>query len=199
MVANKRKIMRRKFWVSTEIQGRFIVFYVLACAVLSVLMVCFVFASVWSQLSEVVSISKTLDPMKVFSAVFLRALATAGVLFALSLAGGCLLLVFLTHRVAGPVHRIQKLLESTEVSTSGGLRRGDALQDVYQKLCSLLERNIELSEHRDNMVQAIEDLCEQQSRGEAPSEESWEVVMRLAELASKDSEEDDSVPEAPES
>ena len=51
--------------------------------------------------------------------------------------------IIVTHRVVGPAYRMQRLIEHVgtgrlEVTT--GIRKGDELQELYQAICSTLDR-----------------------------------------------------------
>lgn len=184
-----KRYLRHRFWINTQIQGRFVVFYLVACALISALMTCTVFAVVWSQLSEFISVSHLVNPQEVFLDIFTGTLLAAGALFLLCALAGSLVLTFVSHRVAGPVHRIRKALSSIQESPSHRLRSGDALQDVYAKVCLLQEQNSELSRRHGELVSAMGELCDQLSRDEQGLEESMSTLEKLRELMAGAAEE----------
>ena len=150
MSKDKRHRLRTRFWVNSDIQARFVIFFVVACAVVSVLLACAVFGYVWSAVTQFVSVPVETNPKEVFADLFTGVLVGSGVLFAVFAVCGGLLLVFISHRVAGPIYRIQKLLDATDMSAGTALRSGDALQELYGKVCALSEKHTEIeSRHRE--------------------------------------------------
>ena len=184
MEEEQGKKFRRKFWIHPEIQARFVLFYVVASAAISVLMVCFIFGFVWSHLSEFISISSGVNPQEVFVDIFTRSLVAAGILFVIFAVAGSLLIIFITHRIAGPVYRIQKLLDSTVATEGAHLRSDDALQEVFAKIITLQSRNVRLSTRYDELVAAAGRLCDQLERPEQAGQ-SPAGLAKLREIVSQ--------------
>ena len=185
MEAKEPKKLRRRFWIDSEIQARFVVFCVGGCAVLSALMVCVIFGLVWSQMGQYISISGDVNPQQVFRSVFTWAVVAAGIVFVVSAAAGSLLMIFVTHRIAGPVYRIQKLLDSRAVPEPDRLRSGDALKEVYAKIYALHSRNAELSQRYDEIIDTAGKLCVELMSGDRPLDAASGTLDELRKLVAK--------------
>jgi len=152
------RILRTQFWLSSEIQGRFIIFYIVATAIISVLMVCVIFAFVWPTMANYTILLPSVNPVEWFRSSLVHAIIAAGVVFIICGTFGAALLVFQGHRIAGPVYRINKLLDS-EDETTQKLRSGDALQDLYAKACLVIARKARLKRLYEELYAISDILC----------------------------------------
>jgi len=159
MAATNRRKMRMRFWINPEIQGRFVVFYIIACAVLSLLLVTFLYGFVWKLVTMNFSTFSDVSPIQLFRDTLVQAFVMTGILFVICAFLGGMLLVFVSHRIAGPVYRINEMLESPLSKQPPSLRSGDALQDVYQKISALARKSAMTDEHYNKLLDIVEKLC----------------------------------------
>ena len=180
------RILRTQFWLNTEVQGRFVVFYAVACAIISVLMVCVMFAFVWPTMSKYVTITGPSNPIEWFNQSFTHAVIAAAVVFVICAVFGCVLLVFQSHRIAGPIYRIQKLLDSEDDTGTHQLRSGDALQDLYAKACLLVAGKAALKRRYDELFALADGLCRELADRSTTSIEHVDVFKKLNAIVSGD-------------
>jgi len=190
MAPGERKRFRHKFYIFPEIQRRFVLFYVVGCAIVSVLMVVVIFGFVWMRLSQFISISSGVNPHEVFVDILTRAMVAAGVLFVVTAVGGSLLMIFVSHRVAGPVYRLEKMLATTVAADTEQLRSDDALQTIYAKVCTLQMHNAELVQKQEKIEAVVEELAGKVSQGKLTSEGASGMLAKLQKLASETPESD---------
>ena len=182
MNRNRQRKIRTRFWLDSRIQARFVLFFVIACAIVSLLLVCFLYGYVWRTLSESFSLSSDVSPKALFKDVFVQALAATGIIFVICATFGAVLLVFVSHRIAGPIYRINKVLDNKHEGEPSSLRAGDALKDVYEKIYALAARNVEAEKQYSELLGIVEKLCEETSSklpAEAPDMPSLERVKRF--------------------
>lgn len=186
MSEKQERAFRHKFWINPDVQRRFVVFFILACAVVSAGTVFLIFECVWGSLYPFLSIPG--DKEAFFRGVLMHAITATAILFVISAVGGGLLMIFVTHRIAGPVYRIRKILDATEVPETNRLRPGDALQDVYAKVYALHSKHFELAERYNKLITTVGELCEQLDREDRPSEAA-DTLADLKKLVAQAAEE----------
>jgi len=190
--------LRTHFWLNTEVQGRFIVFFVVACAVISVLLVCVVFAFVWPTMSKYVSIAGPSNPVEWFAQSLTHAIIAAGVVFVICAVFGAVLFVFQSHRIAGPIYRIQRLLDADDEPESRSLRSGDALQDLYAKTCLVMAKKAKLKRRYDELFSLACRLCEELRTAGTTSIEHVDVYKELNRIVSGEKDDEPKATDKPE-
>ena len=77
----------------------------------------------------------------------------AGLVIGLALLG-----IFITHKVAGPIYKMKRLIGEVaagRLRVEGGLRKGDELQDFFEAFHTMVDR---LRSHEEHEMAAIESM-----------------------------------------
>lgn len=127
---------RRRLLVDREIQFRIVVYALIFMVIASILISLVTFNSVWSHLVNYLVSANEKNLTQIFESTF-RTFAlriTLITVFLAVLAGLGMLIV--SHRIAGPVYRITKVLKELQEGKepSFTLRKGDSLSDLMDEI-----------------------------------------------------------------
>ena len=182
--AKPRRVLRRQFWNSSNVQLRFVLFAMLGSAVLASLISLTVFGGTWALLLQDTSMSGSGKlPETVFSETGRRVLAIAGGLLVLFMAIGGLVSIFVSHRVAGPLYRMNRILKDPRLRQGdlGRLRHGDALKDFFDDFKGFVGEHQALEARHDDLKATAADIARRLDQGAPTAEEARSMAHRLEE------------------
>jgi len=145
-VTPERQRRRRQYWVSPRLQGRFVVWLVATTAVVATIVAWAILLVVWTPLgNRIVLSSGEMAADQLFWDACLRVLATTAFMVFIFGLVTFLVVLIITHRVAGPLYRIG--LTAAQVAQGHyrervNLRRKDYIQDFADKFNEMLD-NVE--------------------------------------------------------
>ncbi len=180
-------IKRTRYWVLPKLQGRVIAWVVLGSAVVGTTIAWAILLVLWSSLGGQLEFrGGALDADALFKEAMIRVFATTGLLvlvFALvSLVSG----LVLSHRVAGPLHRISlvgALFAQGQYRERVKLRRNDYLQEFATKFNGVLDQvEGRMREHQSLLSGTYARLTELQLACASGSMSSEEMEKRLLEI-----------------
>lgn len=136
-------IKRTRYWILPKLQGRVITWMALSSAVVGTTVAWAILLVLWASLGTQIEVRGAVNADTLFRDAMFRVFATTGLLilvFALvSLVTG----LVLSHRVAGPLHRIgivASLFAQGQYRERVRIRRGDYLQDFACRINAALDQ-----------------------------------------------------------
>ena len=136
---------RKVLWVNREIQLRFVLFVLITLAVASAIISAATFSGVWSSvLGKIVKTEGSFN--EIYNNSLRKFIPTVVGLTLLLTFMACLGMLILSHKVAGPVYHIIKILKDIQRGKEPNftLRKWDTLGPVVEELKKLSDKNNEL-------------------------------------------------------
>jgi methyl-accepting chemotaxis protein len=156
-VVGKRKI--RNLLINKNLQLRITLKFLVAAVCFSVVNGITVFFTLWTAIVQWVPEAEEIEQYFRVTILYILALNSVAIIALITGLG-----IIFTHRIAGPIHRIQQQLERMlqgEKVGSISLRRGDEFQQLAETINQVLEQRDQL-DRSDQAEQA-----EQAEQGEA--------------------------------
>jgi len=159
---------RRRYWVLPKLQGRFIAWLVASSAVIATTVAWAVLLVVWAPLQhKLVWAGTGIEPGAFFLNLSLRVFATTGLLIMIFWLVSFLTGLVISHRIAGPLHRLGLLAEEATRGRYNGrvrLRRYDYVHDFAEQFNAMLEHFDERDRsHRRSLSRVRNELSKLES------------------------------------
>lgn len=157
-----RRFVRRHFWLNTPTQGRFVTFVMLGTALVVVLMSLTVFGVLWTLFLNQTGVPLSVEPSEIFQGAFLQTAIVGGVLYIVFALAGTALSIFLSHKIVGPIHRMNRILKDPRLREGelGNLRRGDALKEFFADFKAFVSEHQQLMKQHEQLAQATSELID---------------------------------------
>jgi methyl-accepting chemotaxis protein len=195
-----KKYKRRNYLINKSLQLRYMAMVAILVAVVSIATGWIIYSTIWTMLLDRLKNVAAIDTLIIDSTRIglLRA-------FCLIVAGMCLtglLVMFIIHRVAGPLFRVKRIMDQIAaglIPIRLKFRKGDELQDIataidaaVHKIAEVSRQNLKVVEEASVIVQRTKDLL---SRAEPnlpeANRELDNLAKRLQELETFHKEEDE--------
>jgi len=180
------EVKRTHYWILPKLQGRVMAWMAISSAVVGTTVAWAILLVLWSSLGSQIEVRGIADADSLFKYAMVRVFATTGLLilvFALvSLVTG----LALSHRVAGPLHRIglvTALFAQGQYRERVRLRRGDYLQEFAGKINLALDQvEKRMREHQSVLSGTYARLTELERACAAGSANSADMERKLQEI-----------------
>ncbi len=144
----KRKI--RNYLISKNLQLRITLKFVIPAICFSVLSGLSVFFTLWPTIAEHTPEAGEIEQYFRITILYMLALNSFGIVWVITALG-----IIITHRVAGPVYRMQQQLERVLQGEKIGpirLRRGDECQELAETINQVLEQKNQENSEPEGLV-----------------------------------------------
>lgn len=181
---------RRRYWVDTKFQAGLIL-RLFVVSIFATALAWAVFYNVWASMLECIDWSPgDPDPTELLRAANARVLATTLVLIPAFFVLAFIFGLIVSHRIAGPVHRLNRVLAAAaegRLLEDAGLRREDSFQELCANVNKVLGRIRQERERVRGPLEAMrQELAEMHALTQATDMAPQAVrghVQRLTEIA----------------
>ena len=144
---------RFKLWIEREIQVRFVVYAMISLAVGCIIVSISTFYTVWIDVGEKILHNDSVN--NVYTASLNKFVAVTLVMIIILAFLATLGMLMLSHRIAGPVYRIKKILKELQEGKQPTftLRKGDALRSVAEEIEKLAVQHRSIGESALRVVE----------------------------------------------
>ncbi len=144
---------RLNLWIDREIQMRFVVYALLSLAIGCIIVSVVTFYSVWIDVGEKILRNNAIG--KIYTSSLSKFVSMSFALIIILAVLTTLGMLMLSHKIAGPVYRIKKILKELQEGKhpAFNLRKGDALKSVAEELEKLAAQQRSIGESALRVVE----------------------------------------------
>ena len=184
-MSTRQKFKRRNYLIDKSLQLRYMAMVAILVTVVSIAVGWVIYSTTWTILLDRLENIVVIDTLIIDSARIALLRASCFILAGICLTG--LLMMFIIHRVAGPLFRVKRIMDQRAaglIPSRLKFRKGDELQDIaaaidaaVHKIAEVSRQNLKLVEEASVIVQRIKDLL---SRAEPNLPEANRELDNLA-------------------